>query len=220
MGVRTNGDRETGREAEGPLSAGRADEQPDEGASVPAEEARAEAGAGGSGSSDAVDGADGSGGSSDVDGVDDAADVDADGSGAGKGFTRRPPQMTTDTARPEGGGRAAPGDAPAPARQWPLLTVLGLVALGLVVVGTDPFSGAFRLGTLIIGAALITAAVMRRVLPSVGMLAVRSRFTDMITYGLLGTVICLLAAMAQPNPWLDVPFLEDVVHVLVGRETR
>ncbi|MFI1827090.1 DUF3017 domain-containing protein [Streptomyces sp. NPDC020412] len=224
MGVRTNGDRETGREAEGPLSAGRADEQPDEGASVPAEEARAEAGADGSGSSDAVDGADGSGGSSDVDGVDDAGDADddadADGSGAGKGFTRRPPQMTTDTARPEGGGRAAPGDAPAPARQWPLLTVLGLVALGLVVVGTDPFSGAFRLGTLIIGAALITAAVMRRVLPSVGMLAVRSRFTDMITYGLLGTVICLLAAMAQPNPWLDVPFLEDVVHVLVGRETR
>ncbi|MEU9855952.1 hypothetical protein AB0E19_22000, partial [Streptomyces sp. NPDC047974] len=39
--------------------------------------------------------------------------------------SRRPPTVTTDTARPEGGGRAAGGDAPAPARQWPLLLVLG-----------------------------------------------------------------------------------------------
>ncbi|MBI0379110.1 DUF3017 domain-containing protein, partial [Streptomyces albiflaviniger] len=37
--------------------------------------------------------------------------------------SRRFPLITRDTARPEGGGRAAPGAAPAPARQWPLLTV-------------------------------------------------------------------------------------------------
>ncbi|MEU5977087.1 DUF3017 domain-containing protein [Streptomyces sp. NPDC047315] len=213
MDVRTNGDRETGREAEGPPSAGGAGggagggvaEGPDEGVEASAEAASEE-------------GADESG--ADASGSGEPGSGESGGVGGEKGFTRRPPKMTTDTARPEGGGRAAPGDAPAPARQWPLLTVTGLVALGLVVVGTDPFSGAFRLGALIIGAALITAAVMRRVLPSVGMLAVRSRFTDMITYGLLGTVICLLAAMAQPNPWLDIPFLEDVVHFLVGRETR
>ncbi|QDY78622.1 DUF3017 domain-containing protein [Streptomyces qinzhouensis] len=142
-----------------------------------------------------------------------------DSTGSGTGSTRRPPALTTDTARPEGGGRAAPGDAPAPARQWPLLTVLGLVGFGLVIVGIDPFAEAARVGTLLIGLSLIAAAVMRRMIPSVGMLAVRSRFTDMITYGVLGTVISLLALMMQPNPWLEVPFLEDVVHFLVGRET-
>ncbi|MER7661311.1 MULTISPECIES: DUF3017 domain-containing protein [unclassified Streptomyces] len=129
--------------------------------------------------------------------------------------TRRFPSVTTDTARPEGGGRAAPGDAPAPARQWPLLTVLALAGLGLLIVGTDAFADAFRVGTILIGVALITGAVMRRVLPSVGMLAVRSRFTDMVTYGLLGVVITLLALVTQPRPWLDLPFLEDAVHFTV-----
>ncbi|MFD5427305.1 DUF3017 domain-containing protein [Streptomyces sp. NPDC127084] len=129
--------------------------------------------------------------------------------------SRRPPKVTRDTARPEGGGRAAPRDAPAPARQWPLLTVIGLAALGLLIVGTDPFPQSFRVGTVLVGVALLTGAVLRRVLPSVGMLAVRSRFTDMITYGLLGVVIVLLALMAQPKPWLEIPFLEDAVRFTV-----
>ncbi|MEW2080615.1 DUF3017 domain-containing protein [Streptomyces sp. NPDC005283] len=133
----------------------------------------------------------------------------------GKKPSRRPPSLTRDTARPEGGGRAAPGDASAPARQWPLLTVLALAGIGLVIVGSDTFADAFRVGTILIGVALITGAVMRRTLPSVGMLAVRSRFTDMVTYGLLGTLIVLLALVAQPKPWLDVPFLEDAVHFTV-----
>ncbi|WP_405890143.1 DUF3017 domain-containing protein [Streptomyces sp. NBC_00133] len=135
--------------------------------------------------------------------------------GLSKAPSRRPPALTRDTARPEGGGRAAPGDASAPARQWPLLTVLGLAGLGLVIVASDGFADAFRIGTILIGVALITGAVMRRVLPSVGMLAVRSRFTDMVTYGLLGTLIVLLALVTQPKPWLDVPFLEDAVHFTV-----
>jgi hypothetical protein len=141
----------------------------------------------------------------------DADDADPDR----KAGSRRPPAVTLDTARPEGGGRAAPGDAPAPARQWPLLTVLSLTGVGLLIVGTDAFADAFRVGTMLIGAALVLGAVLRRVTPSVGMLAVRSRFTDMITYGLLGTVIVLLALVAQPKPWLDVPFLEDAVHFTV-----
>ncbi|MEU6980091.1 DUF3017 domain-containing protein [Streptomyces sp. NPDC046371] len=131
--------------------------------------------------------------------------------------SRRHPRatLTTGTVRPEGGGRAAPGDASAPARQWPLLTVLGLAALGLLIVGTDLFPQAFRVGTLLVGAALLTGAVLRRTLPSVGMLAVRSRFTDMITYGVMGALIVLLALMVQPQPWLKIPFLEDVLHLTV-----
>ncbi|MFD3572214.1 DUF3017 domain-containing protein [Streptomyces sp. NPDC058667] len=139
----------------------------------------------------------------------------ASSSAAAGGPRRRPPTVTTGTARPEGGGRAAPGDAPAPARQWPLLTVLGLAGLGLLVVGTDAFPQAFRIGAILIGAALLVGAVMRRVLPSVGMLAVRSRFTDMITYGVMGGLIVLLALMVQPEPWLQIPFLEDILHLTV-----
>ncbi|MFF3321447.1 DUF3017 domain-containing protein [Streptomyces sp. NPDC002889] len=144
-----------------------------------------------------------------------APETDASGPDGVKKGSRRPPAVTRDTARPEGGGRAAPGDAPAPARQWPLLTVLSLTGLGLLIVGIDAFADAFRVGTILVGVALITGGVLRRVLPSVGMLAVRSRFTDMITYGTLGIAIVLLALVAQPEPWLDVPFLEDAVHFTV-----
>ncbi|MFH9606409.1 DUF3017 domain-containing protein [Streptomyces sp. NPDC017448] len=129
--------------------------------------------------------------------------------------SRRFPRFTRDTAPPEGGGRAASGDAPAPARQWPLLTVLCAAGLGLLIVALDPFAEAFRVGTILIGCALITGAVLRWAVPSVGMLAVRSRFTDLVTYGLMGTLIVLLALVAQPDPWLDVPLLEDAVRFTI-----
>ncbi|MFV8129013.1 DUF3017 domain-containing protein [Streptomyces syringium] len=136
----------------------------------------------------------------------------AEGHGSGAaGKSRRFQAVTRDTARPEGGGRAAPGDAPAPARQWPLLAVLGATGLGLLLVAFD----AFRVGTLLIGLAMIGGAALRWALPSVGMLAVRSRFTDMFTYGGLGVSIVLLALMAQPKAWLKIPFLDDILHFTV-----
>ncbi|MEU4997692.1 DUF3017 domain-containing protein [Streptomyces sp. NPDC021622] len=125
-----------------------------------------------------------------------------------KRTSRRFPLFTRDTARPEGGGRAASGDAPAPARQWPLLVVIATVAIGLLLTALD----VFRVGTILIGVALIGGAVLRWALPDVGMLAVRSRFTDMVTYGVLGVAIVLLALMAQPKPWLEIPFLSDTLH--------
>ncbi|MCJ1679502.1 DUF3017 domain-containing protein [Streptomyces sp. APSN-46.1] len=125
--------------------------------------------------------------------------------------SRRFPSVTRDTARPEGGGRAAPRDAPAPARQWPMLSVLAATAAGLLFTAM----GHPRAGCLVIGVALIAAAVLRRVLPSVGMLAVRSRFTDMATYGLLGVAITLLALVMEPRPWLEIPFLETAVRFTV-----
>ncbi|WP_030846188.1 DUF3017 domain-containing protein [Streptomyces griseus] len=149
--------------------------------------------------------------------ADDSASASAEQGGAARGRTRsrRFPRFTRDTARPEGGGRAASGDAPAPARQWPLLTVLCAAGLGLLIVALDPFAEAFRIGTILIGCALITGAVLRWAVPSVGMLAVRSRFTDLVTYGLMGTLIVLLALVAQPRPWLDVPILEDAVRFTI-----
>ncbi|WP_436319611.1 DUF3017 domain-containing protein [Streptomyces syringium] len=135
----------------------------------------------------------------------------AEGHSSGPGKSRRFQAVTRDTARPEGGGRAAPGDAPAPARQWPLLAVLGATGLGLLLVAFD----AFRVGTLLIGLAMIGGAALRWALPSVGMLAVRSRFTDIFTYGGLGVSIVLLALMAQPKAWLKIPFLDDILHFTV-----
>lgn len=147
--------------------------------------------------------------------TDTATSTDGAAAGGRPRRSRRFPRFTRDTARPEGGGRAASGDAPAPARQWPLLTVLGAAGLGLLIVVLDPFDQAFRIGTILIGGALIAGAVLRWVVPSVGMLAVRSRFTDLVTYGLMGTLIVLLALVAQPAPWLDVPILEDAVRFTI-----
>ncbi|MCX5073777.1 DUF3017 domain-containing protein [Streptomyces sp. NBC_00513] len=141
-----------------------------------------------------------------------AGEVDGEGPEAAGAKSRRFPSVTRDTARPEGGGRAAPGGAPAPARQWPMLSVLAATAIGLLTTAI----GYPRVGCLIIGAALIAGAVMRWILPSVGMLAVRSRFTDMVTYGLLGASIILLALVVQaPKAWLEIPFLTDVVRFTV-----
>ncbi|MFJ5058083.1 DUF3017 domain-containing protein [Streptomyces nigra] len=151
----------------------------------------------------------GADGADDIEVRDPISAPDADGTP--RRTTRRFPLFTKDTARPEGGGRAAPSDAPAPARQWPVLVVCGLVAVGLLVTALD----VFRAGTLLIGSALLLGAVLRWALPSVGMLAVRSRFTDMVTYGVLGGAIVLLVLMAQPNPVLTIPFLNDALHFTV-----
>ncbi|MCY0941694.1 DUF3017 domain-containing protein [Streptomyces antarcticus] len=125
--------------------------------------------------------------------------------------SRRFPSVTRDTARPEGSGRAVPGAVSAPARQWPMLSVLAATAAGLLATAI----GHPRVGCLVIGAALIAASAMRQLLPSVGMLAVRSRFTDVATYGLLGVAITMLALVIEPKPWLEIPFLETAVRFTV-----
>lgn len=138
----------------------------------------------------------------------------AEPEGAAFSAAREPggrPAMTRTTARPEGGGRAAGADAPAPARQWPILLVGVGALVGLVVTAT----GAFRVGTILVGVSLLLGAGLRWALTNVGMLAVRSRFTDVITYLVLGAAIVLLALMAQPDPLVRIPFLEDFLHFSV-----
>lgn len=200
-----------GRSPADPAPAGETDGQGgrDEGASEARASGEAADGQGGPGGSGGPGEPGGSAGRSD------AAPADGAAPAGRPRRSRRFPRFTRDTARPEGGGRAASGDAPAPARQWPLLTVLCAAGLGLLIVVLDPFEQAFRIGTILIGGALITGAVLRWVVPSVGMLAVRSRFTDLVTYGVMGTLIVLLALVAQPEPWLDVPILEDAVRFTI-----
>ncbi|MBV9025305.1 MAG: DUF3017 domain-containing protein [Streptomycetaceae bacterium] len=134
--------------------------------------------------------------------------------GLRKARSSRFPEITRDTARPEGGGRVVGGEHSAPARQWPLLTVLGGVGLGLAITA----AGSFRTGLIVIGVFMLLGAVMRWLLPSVGMLAVRSRFTDLLTYGTVGGAIILLSLMVEPNPILHFPFLDSIVRYAVSRD--
>jgi Protein of unknown function (DUF3017) len=126
------------------------------------------------------------------------------------GRSLRPPVRTEGVLRPEGGRRAASGDAPAPARQWPMLLVVGGVALGLLVT-----LHAFRAGLLVVGGFVLVGTALRVSLPNVGLLAVRSRFTDVVTLGVLGSGIVLLALMAMPRPILEVPWLTDALRFVV-----
>ena len=97
------------------------------------------------------------------------------------------------------------------ARPWLMPGGLATAGIGLLVTALD----AFRVGLLLIGAAMLGGATLRWLLPRVGMLAVRSRFTDIATYGVLGVAIVLLALMAQPDPWLEIPFLDDALHFTI-----
>ena len=77
-------------------------------------------------------------------------------------------------------------------RQLPLLAVLAVVGIGLVVVAF----GYWRRGIVVVGLALLGAAVLRLLLPvrRVGFLAVRSRPVDVVLLagtGLALTVIVL-----------------------------
>jgi hypothetical protein len=89
--------------------------------------------------------------------------------------------------------------------------VCALAGAGLVMVAADTT----RPGLVLLGSALLLGGLLRWLLPSVGMLAVRSRFTDVLTYWVLGAAIVLLALMAQPHPVLRLPFLQAVLSFAV-----
>ncbi|WP_377270922.1 DUF3017 domain-containing protein [Peterkaempfera sp. SMS 1(5)a] len=125
---------------------------------------------------------------------------------------RRPPLETTGTLPPEGASAAADRAQPLPVRQWPIVVVCAVALAGLLVTASDRF----RIGAITLGAAFLLGALLRLALPEVGMLAVRSRFTDVSVLCVLGGAVVLLALMAQPDPWLHIPFL-DRVTALLGR---
>jgi len=82
-------------------------------------------------------------------------------------------------------------------RQWPLLLVLAVIAVGTVIVADNHF----RRGTFIIAGGICLAVVLRAVLPSgvAGLLKVRSRAIDLLTLGFLGAGT-LIASLIVPPP--------------------
>ncbi len=73
----------------------------------------------------------------------------------------------------------------------PVWLVYGIFAVGLVEVLTQHW----RQGAVLLGGALLTAAVLRMVLPPerVGLLAIRSRVIDVVLYTGFGLVVAVLA---------------------------
>jgi hypothetical protein len=73
----------------------------------------------------------------------------------------------------------------------PMTFVLLIAGVGMLRVLTQHW----REGAVLLGGALVVAAVLRLLLPTdrVGLLAIRSRPIDVLCYGGLGTVIAVLA---------------------------
>ena len=130
--------------------------------------------------------------------------------------SRQRPVRTTGTLPPEGAAPALGRDHALPVRQWPITLVLSVVGAGLAVTWFADFKDGFKCGLLILGTGVLLGAVLRLVLPEVGMLAVRSRFTDVIVLAFLGASIVLLTLVAQPNPWREIPLLDNIGQ-LIGR---
>ena len=78
-------------------------------------------------------------------------------------------------------------------RQWPLLAVLVAVAVGLGMIAIEHW----RRGLLVVGLALVGAAVLRLVLPArrVGFLAVRSRPVDVVLMAGTGVAVTVLSVV-------------------------
>ena len=77
------------------------------------------------------------------------------------------------------------------ARHLPMLIVLAIAGVGMARVLTQHW----REGAVLLGGALIVAAVLRVLLPvdRVGLLAIRSRPVDVLCYAAFGVVMTALA---------------------------
>jgi len=80
-------------------------------------------------------------------------------------------------------------------RELPLALIICGAALGLVIIGLHHF----RWGNLVIAGSLLAGAFLRLVLPTrrAGLLAVRSRFTDIVTMSAMGGSLMLLALITR-----------------------
>ena len=94
---------------------------------------------------------------------------------------------------PEGPGTAA-DSGPGWLNQVPYLLVLATMSACIVLVA----AAHFKRGPAIIAGSLLLGAVLRAVLPTerVGMLAVRSRWVDVVTFVTLAVLLIVLAWVA------------------------
>jgi DUF3017 family protein len=82
--------------------------------------------------------------------------------------------------------------------QVPLILVLAVVIVGLIRI----IQYHWREGAVLLGVALLLAALLRAVLPAtrVGMVAIRGRGMDVLLYGGLGFAVLAVALTIQGGP--------------------
>lgn len=80
----------------------------------------------------------------------------------------------------------------------PLVLVLAVTAIGLVRIGMYHW----REGTVLLGAALLIAALLRALVPPdrIGMVAIRGRGIDVLLYSGLGLMIMAVSLTIQGGP--------------------
>lgn len=135
-------------------------------------------------------------------GVNADAAPDADAATGSDASTERGP-ASEKAGDPAMGRAAAASSSAAPARsktarffgEVPLMLVICGVGLGLIVIALHHF----RWGSLAISLAVLLGALFRLVLPTrkAGLLAVRTRFIDVVTAGLIGGTLLVLAAVTS-----------------------
>jgi Protein of unknown function (DUF3017) len=79
--------------------------------------------------------------------------------------------------------------------ELPLASVIGGVALGLVIIALHHF----RWGNLVIAGSLMAGALFRAILPTrqAGLLVVRARFTDVLIMVAMGGALMVLALVTR-----------------------
>lgn len=84
-----------------------------------------------------------------------------------------------------------------PLNPWPLVAVLGVLALGAVAA----FLGHWRWASLFVAASLLLGAVLRLVLPrsTAGLLVIRRRWIDVTVMAVLGAATAAIAAVVPPT---------------------
>lgn len=82
--------------------------------------------------------------------------------------------------------------------QIPLILVLAVAVVGLVRI----VQYYWREGAVLLGAALIVAALLRAVLPAtrIGLVAIRGRGVDVLLYGGLGFAVMVVALTITGGP--------------------
>jgi len=103
------------------------------------------------------------------------------------------------TFTPEGG--ASPR-GPGALREWPAMLVFACVLVALTTAALD----GFRIATVLIAATFVLASVLRLCLRDVGVLAVRSRFTDIAVLLFFGLGVLVLG-LSIPEPVIDLPWV-------------
>ena len=82
-------------------------------------------------------------------------------------------------------------------RQWPLGLVLAAVGVGLLLVAVD----LWRRGLVVIGLAMVAAALLRLFLPvrRAGFLVVRGRLSDVVLCAGAGVALTTIAVLIPPG---------------------